>query len=127
MELSEKLKELRLGSGQSLQQVADAVGASKAHIWDMEAGRSSNPSLDLLRKLADNFRISVSNLIGETLVDTSLELILMHNDLKMLSESERELVNDVVDAMKARRRRRISASRSTSPPRRKTLAHENRC
>jgi transcriptional regulator with XRE-family HTH domain len=93
--------------------VADAVGASKAHIWDLEAGKRSNPSLDLLRKLADNFRISVSNLIGETLVDAPLDLIRMHNDLKMLSESERELVTDVVDAMKARRRRRVPDDRST--------------
>ena len=51
MPLSTKLKELRARSRESLQQVADAVGVSKAHIWELERGTSKNPGLDLLKKL----------------------------------------------------------------------------
>ena len=44
MQISERLFSLRQKSGQSLQQVADAIGVSKAHVWELEKGRSTNPS-----------------------------------------------------------------------------------
>lgn len=65
MALGDRLKELRLRKGQSLQQVADDIGASKAHIWELEANRSSNPSLDMLQKLASHFNTTVAYLIEE--------------------------------------------------------------
>lgn len=65
MAIGDRLKELRLKKGQSLQQVADAIGASKAHIWELEANRSTNPSLDLLQKLSGHFETSVAYLINE--------------------------------------------------------------
>ena len=40
MPLGDKIKELRMKSGESLQDVASAIGASKAHVWEMESGRS---------------------------------------------------------------------------------------
>jgi len=36
MGLGARIAELRLKKGFSLQEVADAVGVSKAHIWDLE-------------------------------------------------------------------------------------------
>lgn len=60
MPLSTKLKELRARSRESLQQVADAVGVSKAHIWELERGTSKNPGLDLLKKLAEHFKVSIA-------------------------------------------------------------------
>ena len=65
MAIGDRLKELRLKSGQSLQQVADAISASKAHIWELESNRSKNPSLDLLQRLAGHFSTSVAYLIDE--------------------------------------------------------------
>lgn len=103
MSLAAKLKELRLRSRQSLQQVADAVGASKAHIWELETGKSSNPSLDLLRKLADNFKVSVATLIGETLNDAPPDIIRMCLNLDSLSEAERRVIEDVIEGMKKRK------------------------
>ena len=69
MPLGDRLKDLRLRKGQSLQQVAYAIEASKAHVWELESNRSRNPSLDLLNKLANHFETSVSYLIEE--VDTT--------------------------------------------------------
>jgi len=60
MALSEKLKTLRQKAGQSLQQVADGVGVSKVHIWELEKGSSQNPSLDLLRRLAAHFKVPIN-------------------------------------------------------------------
>lgn len=65
MPLAERLKKLRADEGQSLQQVADAVGVSKAHVSDLERGTTANPSLDLLKKLAAHFSVSVGFLIDD--------------------------------------------------------------
>jgi transcriptional regulator with XRE-family HTH domain len=52
--LAEKLKALRARSGKSLQQVADAVGVSKAYAWELESGeKTRNPTIDVLTRLAD--------------------------------------------------------------------------
>lgn len=71
MPLGDKIKELRMKSGESLQDVASAIGASKAHVWEMESGRSKNPSLDMLQKLAAHFKTTVAYLIEEPEPDLS--------------------------------------------------------
>jgi transcriptional regulator with XRE-family HTH domain len=65
MSLASKLKELRAKNGESLQKVADSVGVSKAHIWDMERGESANPSLELLKKIAEHFNVTVAYLADD--------------------------------------------------------------
>lgn len=65
MSLAAKLKELRQKKGQSLQQVGDAVGVSKAHIWELEKGSSSNPSMELVKKLAEHFNVTVAILMND--------------------------------------------------------------
>lgn len=64
MSLGTRLKELRLNKGVSLQAVADAVGASKPHIWELERGKTKNPSLELISKLANYFGVNVDYLAG---------------------------------------------------------------
>lgn len=64
MSIAGQLKQLRLRKGRSLQQVADAVGVSKPHIWEIEAGKS-NASLDLVTKLSKYFGVSISVLVGD--------------------------------------------------------------
>jgi len=71
MPIGDRIKEMRMRKGQSLQQVADAIGASKAHIWELESNRSKNPSIDLLQKLAGHFATTVAYLIEEPEADLS--------------------------------------------------------
>lgn len=66
MEFKDKLRRLRSGSGESLQQVADAISVSKAHVWELEAGRSCNPSLEILQKLAEHFKVTIAFLVEDT-------------------------------------------------------------
>lgn len=65
MTLALKMKKLRMRKGQSLQQVADAVGVSKAHIWELERGSSKNPGIELLTRLASHFNVTISFLVDE--------------------------------------------------------------
>lgn len=106
MALGAKLKELRLRKGQSLQQVADAVGSSKAHVWELETGKSKNPSIELLTKLAENFDVSVAYLIGEApgAPGEDPQLIAMYRDFKGLKEADRATIAGLMKVLKARKK-----------------------
>lgn len=52
MRLGELIKTKRETAGMSLQELADVVGVSKAHVWDLEQGKTENPSLMLTLKLS---------------------------------------------------------------------------
>ena len=100
MTIGAKLKELRINKKQSLKQVADAVGASKAHIWELETGRSSNPSVQLLQKLADHFEISIASLIGEKSEDlTDMEAAFLRT-FKALSTRDQQTLMEMSKALK---------------------------
>ena len=105
MALATKLKELRVRTNKSLQDVATEVGASKAHIWDLETGRATNPTIDLLTKLSRCFSVSVAELIGETLQEGDQEsgLIAMYRDLKQLSDADRLAIQGMMDHFRKRK------------------------
>jgi len=104
--LGARLKELRTKKGESLQQVADAIGSSKAHIWELETGKNRNPGAESLKKLAEHFRVSVGNLIGEdpNAADSEPEMVAMFRDLQNLSEQDRETIRAVMDSLKKRKK-----------------------
>jgi transcriptional regulator with XRE-family HTH domain len=104
--LGARIKELRLKKGESLQKVADAVGASKAHIWEIETGKSRNPSMDLLTALANHFGTTVSHLVGEdpNAVGEDAGLVAMYRDLKQLSDHDRETIRGLMNVLKEKRK-----------------------
>ncbi|MER9414042.1 helix-turn-helix transcriptional regulator [Mesorhizobium sp. M0589] len=106
VELAVKLKQLRMRSGKSLQDVADAVGASKAHIWDLERGASKNPSLNLIKSLADFYKVAIADLVDENpgSADADAELVAMYRNLGELSQSDRETIQMLMDRLKANRK-----------------------
>jgi len=75
MSLGARLKELRLNKGVSLQAVADAVDASKPHIWELERGTTKNPSLELISKLASYFGVTVDYLAGTGVKEEDAEYL----------------------------------------------------
>jgi len=89
MSIGSKLKELRIAKGQSLQQVADAVGASKPHIWELETGRSKNPSLDLLQRLAKHFGVSVAFFLDDESESGSL---VFGREFKGVTDEDKALI-----------------------------------
>jgi transcriptional regulator with XRE-family HTH domain len=98
MSFAAKLKDLRMRSGKSLQELADAIGISKAHVWDLETGKSKNPSIDLLKKLSDYFKVSVATLVGEDTDDE--ELRVMFRQLQELDPNDRKLIQSIIEAQK---------------------------
>jgi transcriptional regulator with XRE-family HTH domain len=104
MPLADKMKEFRMKKRKSLQEVADAVGVSKAHVWDLETARSKNPSIELLKKLANYFGVGVADLIGENPAaeEPGSRVLGMYRELKELSERDLDVIQQMVERLKSK-------------------------
>ncbi len=101
MALANKIRQLRNAAGKSLQQVADEIGVSKAHISDLETGISTNPTFDVLRKLAAVFEVTVVELIEEaspTLVVSSNQIELWIKQIRRAQASGMDLDDAAAEA-----------------------------
>ena len=107
MSLGARLTRLRLAKGQSLQQVADAVGVSKAHIWELEKGRTDNPSMALVTRLADHFGVSLAALVGEDPAadDADAQIARMFRQAGELAPDDLALLDDMMQSLLKRRRK----------------------
>lgn len=105
MSLGLRIGDLRRKNAQSLQQVADAVGVSKAHIWELEKGRTDNPSMALVTRLADHFGVSVAYLVGEDIEspDADPDLQRMFRQAGALDTRERAILNDMMKTLLSHR------------------------
>lgn len=105
MSLATKLQKLRTAKRESLQDVADAIGASKAHVWELEKGTAKKPSIELVRALAEHFGVSIASLVGEAPDEATDEeqLLVMYRNLKALDEKDRLVLEDIIKGMRRRR------------------------
>lgn len=99
MTLAERLTELRVGKKASLQAVADAVGVSKPHIWELEKGKTKNPSLELLKELSIYYSVTLDSLVGLESHDDKNELSLMFRefDTSNLTDSDKATIKQAVN------------------------------
>jgi transcriptional regulator with XRE-family HTH domain len=105
MSFASKLHDLRVARRLSLQDVANEVGISKAHVFNLEKGITANPSMDLVVKLAELFRVRVADLVGDNpdAEDQPAEVVAMFRDLKSLDEQDRETIKLMMETLKKRR------------------------
>lgn len=108
MTVGSRIAELRRRKGQSLQQVGDGVGVSKAHIWELEKGRTDNPSMALVTRLADHFGVSIGFLVGEEISapDGDVELARMFRQASSLHADDRAILDDMMQSLLKRRGQR---------------------
>lgn len=87
--------------GYSLQQLADKIGASKAHVWDLETMRAKNPSLEVLQKLSTHLGVPIAALVGEDSPsgDENDEAVVMYRDLKTLESEDRETIKLMMERL----------------------------
>lgn len=105
MSFPRKLHDLRIAKGMSFQDVANAIGVSKAHVFNLEKGITTNPSMELVVKLAELFRVRVADLVGEGPDESedSPEMVAMFRDLKSLDPEDLETIQLMMDALKKRK------------------------
>lgn len=101
MGLGRRITKLRQKTKESLQDVATAVEVSKAHIWELEKGRTDNPSMDLVRRLADHFGVSVAMLVGEDskAEDADPQLQRMFRQAQKLKPNERQMLDEMMQTL----------------------------
>ena len=104
MSLASKLKKLREKSRQSLQQVADGVGISKVHVWELEKGTSANPSMEIIKGLAAHFGVPVAYFSDDSIEPEEAAALNFFREFDgKLSEKDWEALRGVAEALKAKK------------------------
>lgn len=105
MSFAMRIAELRRQKGESLNDVAAAVGVSKAHIWQLERGTTSNPSMALVTRLANHFGVTVASLAGEDLEapDADQDIARMFRQAQELDERDRQVIDEMIQSFRKRR------------------------
>lgn len=62
--MGEYIARRRDALGLSLDALAERIGCSKAHVWELEKGRSKNPTLWMVLALCDGLQCSLNDLLG---------------------------------------------------------------
>jgi len=105
--LGARLRIYRTKKGLSLQKLADAVGASKAHIYDLETGGSTNPSLGLLTELSRALDVPIKVLVGESGDVSDKEppqLAPLFRELRELKPEDLKLIQVLTDQLRETRK-----------------------
>ena len=105
--LGARLRKYRMRKGLSLQKLADAVGASKAHIYELETNRSTNPSLTLLTALSRELEVPIKDLVGESSEvadEEAPQLAPLFRDLRELSPDALDLIQALTRKLREQRK-----------------------
>ena len=62
--IAARVSDLRKQRGLSLQEVADRAGITKSHVWEIEQGRSRNPTIATAVGVASALGVSLDYLTG---------------------------------------------------------------
>lgn len=108
MGLASELQILRAKRRISLQKLSDAVSVSKTHLWQLEKGTSTGPSLEVVTKLADFFNVSIQSLVGENPESENANqlAVAMFRKVGELDEIDQIAINQMIDTMMDRKKKR---------------------
>lgn len=106
--LGERIHRLRIERGESLQDVAAATETTKAHVWQIEKGRAKNPSMELVRRFADHFGVSLSYLADEdaNAPGADDDLKRMFRQAQNLDQKDREALDAMLQHFLAQKKAR---------------------
>lgn len=104
MEIHENIKLLREKRGETLEEVAKAIGSSKQTIQRYETGEIKNIPYDKIVSLAKHFRVKPSAIMGwEDKEEVTDDIVSEHIELVTkwvkLSPEEQKAVMDIIDAL----------------------------
>lgn len=104
MSLAARLKTLRVARGESLQKAADGIGISKPHLWELESGTSTNPSLDLLTRTAKHYGTTIAYLLGET-AEPQADALVFGREFRNVSDEDKKLILQMTEKLVGKPRR----------------------
>lgn len=90
MTTGDRLREIRIKRGKTLDEVANAIGASATSISKYESGRIKNIPQNKLQAIADYLDVSISYVLGLDDPETASPIVLSINE-QLLIEDYRKL------------------------------------
>lgn len=72
MAIGEKLQELRRLKSMSMTELASVAEVSKSYLWELETGKQTNPSLEVLQRLAEALDVTIGELLGTPAVRAAI-------------------------------------------------------
>ncbi len=104
--LGVRLRRLREAKKLTLQQVADAVGCTKAYIWELEMKDGQRPSAERVQALAKLLGVTMEDIMGEPIQEVpeaSLEDVAFFREYAGMSEEEKKHYQDVLKMIFSRK------------------------
>ncbi|BCB28283.1 transcriptional regulator [Sulfurimicrobium lacus] len=104
--LGVRLRRLREAKKLTLQQVADAVGCTKAYIWELEMKDGQRPSAERVQALAKLLGVTMEDIMGEPIQEVpeaSLEDVAFFREYAGMTEDEKKHYQDVLKMMFSRK------------------------
>ena len=97
--LGARLRRLREAKKLTLQQVADAVGCTKAYIWELEMKEGQRPSAERVHLLAKVLGVTMEDLMNETneqVPEATVEDVAFFRQYATMSDDEKNRVQDMM-------------------------------
>lgn len=98
----EKIKELRINSGKTQEDVAKYLGVAPQTIYKYEK-EINEPDTATLSKLADYFNVSVDELLGRETITEPIEIAASMKDkadLSEMTEKDKQFILDMIERLK---------------------------
>ena len=106
---SDRIKQLRMSARESLSRASSSVGLSKHHLWALETEKTVNPSLSVLKRISDEYNVSIAWLVGENeATDQSMVLLRQLNEM---STEDQQFIHGIIGLV---RDKRLSNADSTN-------------
>lgn len=94
----EKLRKARTDRHQTLEQLAEAIGSSKAYVWQLENKKNAKPSAELLLKIANYLGESPDFFLDDGLIERSENQVedAFFRKFQRLSDDDKRYIDRVV-------------------------------
>lgn len=97
----EKLRGMRVAKRRTLEELAAAVGSSKAYIWQLENKKNAKPSADLLLKIAKYFGEPPEFFLDDSIVEPAENHVedAFFRKYRNLSDSDKRAIERIVSKL----------------------------
>ena len=97
-----RLRRLREAKKLTLQQVADAVGCTKAYIWELEMKDGQRPTAERVQKIAQVLGVKMEDVMGtpmEQAPDASPEDVIFFREYGEMTDEEKDRYRQALKIM----------------------------
>lgn len=97
----EKLRKVRTARKKTLEELAAAIGSSKAYVWQLENKKNAKPSAELLLKIANFLGESPDYFLDDCADEPSESQVedAFFRKFKKLSESDKRYIDRIVSGL----------------------------